>query len=355
MEDQEIVVIGAGFAGLNTCLELAAKGYDPKLIDARPFHLFRPDIEKLVSDKISEEELKIDIESFLSGIPVEFYEEKVIGVDPEENVVETVQDSHGYDSLVITLGGEAASYGLDISDAIESWTLEGMKEIGEKAENIDEAIVVGSGYTGVETAGELREEGVDVTIVDRSTSPMPNSCDTASMFALEYFNKYDIKFMGGKTVTEVKEDQIRTEDGSFLNADIVVWAGGVQASSVVTSSFDCSPKGLPVNSGLSSKDYKDILAAGDCADQEFKKTAQNAIKQSKVLAENVVKHESESLETFRDSERPLVISLGKSAIFEWGSFALKRWYFRYMRYFIRKKYYAGLKMRKLKARIKRLL
>ncbi|MFB6143733.1 MAG: NAD(P)/FAD-dependent oxidoreductase [Candidatus Nanohaloarchaea archaeon] len=348
---REIVVLGAGFAGLNTCLELAAKGYEPKLIDRRSFHLFRPDIEKLVSGKIDEGELKVDLDSFLSGVPVEFCQETVLGIDPEQKIVETDKDSHSYDSLVITLGGESADHGMDISDAVKAWSLEGMKQLGEEVGDIDEAIVVGSGYTGVETAGELRESGVDVTVVDRSTSPMPNSCDAASMFALDYFNKHDIKFMGGKDVTEVKEGQIRTEDGSFLDADVVVWSGGVKAPGVVTSSFDCGPEGLPVNSGLSSKEYPEVLAGGDCADHGFWKSAQNALKQSQTLSENVVKQESESLESFREVERPRVITLGRSAIFEWKSFALKRWYFRYLRYFIRKKYFFRLRFKKLKARL----
>lgn len=353
--EEEIVVLGAGFAGLNTCLELASKGYEPKLIDARSFHLFRPDIEKLVSDKVYEDELKVDLESFLSRIPVDFRQETVLGIDPEERVVETDKDSHSYDSLVVTLGGESADHGMDISDAVKAWSLEGMKQLGQEAEDIDDAIVVGSGYTGVETAGELRERGVDVTVVDRSTSPMPNSCDAASMFALDYFNKHDIKFRGGKDITEVHEGQIRTDDGSFIDADTVVWAGGVKAPGVVTSSFDCGPEGLPVNSGLSSKEHPEILAGGDCADHGFWKSAQNAAKQSKILADNVTKAESESLESFREVERPRVISLGRSAIFEWSSFALKRWYFKYLRYFIRKKYFAQLRLKKLKVRLKTLL
>lgn len=348
------MVLGAGFAGLNTALELAAKGHEPKIIDARDYHLFRPDIEKLLGDKVSEEELKVDLETFLKGVPIEFCQETVLGIDPEERVVETDKDSHDYDSLVVTLGGEPATYGLDISDAVSVWDIEGIRELEDRMEDAEDAVVVGSGYTGVEIAGSLRENDIDVTIVDMSTSPMPNSSDTASMFALEYFNKYDIKFRGGKEVTEIEEDMVRTGDDSFIEADIIVWAGGVKAPGVVTSSFDCGPQGIPVNSGLSSKEYPEVMAAGDCADHGFWKSAQNALKQSKTLAKNVVKPESESLDSFREVERPRVVLLGRSAIFEWKSFALKRWYFRYLRYLIRKKYYLQLRFKKLKARLKNL-
>lgn len=339
---------GAGFAGLNAALELADRGYEVELIDSGGSHDFVPSAIDIVSGEVDADDLRLELADFLHNTPIDFTREKILRINPEESVVETNSGSHSYENLVLALGYDMSAYGLDISELESIYSVDEAEEVAKQAEEAEDALIVGCGYVGLEAAGELEREGLEVTVVDQVTRPMPNSCEMVSEKVLDLLNGKEIAFRGGKAVEEIEDEKLIFEDGEELTADIVIWAAGMEASHVVQRSFDCGPMGLSVNGGLNSEEYGDVFAAGACADTEAPNTAQNAMEQAEVIADNIARGESESLERFEAGTNPFIVTIGKEAVLEYGEKGYRSRLFQYLKRLIRTKYWLSLSWKKLK-------
>lgn len=345
---EEVLVLGAGFAGLNSALRLSRKGFDVKVLDTSDRHEFTPGVINVFRDRVPGEDLVRGVEEVLEGTGIEFVEEEVTGVDPGEGVVETGSGGYRYDHLVVALGSEPRTLGMDLSGAVAPYSLEAARKLDDELEAAESALVVGSGYVGIEVSTELEEKGLDVTVVDMSTRPMPNSNEKSSRLALEYLNDTGIDFKGGREVVEVSATGVETDSGRSMEADTVIWAGGVRASEVVRDSFGCGVPGIEVGEDLSHPDYENVFAAGDCADTGALNTAHNAIRQSEVIASNVGKQGGRK--SFSEGTTPLVVSLGVTGIFIYGGRAYRSRFFRRLKDLIRRRYWLQLEKQRLKAR-----
>lgn len=347
---KRVVVAGAGFAGLNSALMLDRNGFDVVLIDQNSDHVFRPGLGELIRGRFSERSLKLDLESFLGKTTVEFKQDTVESIDPDKQVVKCSGEDHDYDYLVLGLGSERVEPDFDLKYTEDFYSLESSKEAVQASEEADSAVVIGSSYTGVEIATELHEKNVDVTLVDGSTRPMPESDEKTSQVVLDHFNRTDLSFRGGQRVEIVTNYGVELENGSELEADMVVWCGGLQASKTVQESFETDPDGLDVNSGLSALEYDNVFAAGDCADDNALDTAQNAEKGGLVVAENICSG-SELLKDFNPGFSPILVSLGPHAILEVGDRVYKSRLLRYMKDLVPRYYFLSLRYRRLRSRL----
>ncbi len=348
--DDKVVVLGAGFGGLNTAIRIARRGHEVKIIDSSRYHEFTPGLIDVYRDRVSEDRLKLDIESFLQGISVEFSREHVDGIYPERNVVETGGRRHEYDQLVLALGSEPHPHGVDIRDAGIPYSLERTKAIVEDLEEGDSVAVVGGGYVGVEIATELGCRGIDVSVVERSTRPLPDSNERSSKLALDYLNRKEINFRGGKEVVGVSGREVSFQDGTTMEADTVLWAAGIRTPKVVRESFGVGEKGIPVNAGLASEEYPNVFAVGDCAKNGCAKTARNAMREAATVAENIDRSEDQELARFNKKTYPVVISLGDTGIFTKGEFAYRHPLVRRLKDIIRMRYWYLLRKLKWKNR-----
>lgn len=348
---EKVVVAGAGFGGITAAIELARQGFEVEVIDKESFSEYTPGLIDLFRDRVKEEKLQVDLHDFFEKTPVDFSREKILGFNLEENKVETDSGSHSYDYLALALGSKAADYGMDISEAESCYSLRDARKLDRKLEDSESAIVVGCGYVGVEIATELDERGLDITIADSCTRPAANSGFEVSEKVLTYLNNHDVDFRGGSRVKEVNENSVVLEDGKQIEADMVIWSAGIQASELVQNYFDTGPAGLPVNSGLSSEEYPNVFALGDNADSGFLDVAQNAEEQAEVLARNVAKSDNETLEEYSEGRLPLIISLGDTAIFTMNDTVIQNRFFRYLKDLVRVRYYFNLKKRKWKLKL----
>lgn len=339
------MVLGAGFLGVNTVLELLDRDREVVLIDENMRHDYIPGVIDLIRDRDEADNLTIEVSSFLRNQDVELYEERVEEVRPEEKEVETSKGLHGYDELVLALGGEPKTFGVDIEDIHTVWGVEPAKNLVEDLDSgAESALVIGSGYTGVEIAGELANRGLNTTVLDASTRPMQNLDEASSERILEMMRNIGISFKGGKKVVSVDSDGATVESGERIRADKLVWCGGVKASEVVQDSFESGPEGVEVNDGLSAIGYKDIFAGGDSADTSFLKTAHNATRQASVITDNI---DRESLERFNEDRLPMIVSLGDTgAIIMDGSVVWTGFPARLMKDIVKRGYMISLKLKK---------
>lgn len=351
---QKVCVVGGSFAGVTAALELANQDVEVEIFDTSENHVYVPGLINLLRGRLGEDRLKLDLEDFFSGTSVTYRKRYIEDIDLEQKLLLSDSHSYKYDQLVLATGSETFNPGMDLKHTENIYSLESAKEAAENIESGDTAVVVGSGYVGVEVAGELYEQGLDVKVVDTSTRPMPNSNDKSGRLALNYMNEKDIAFMGGRKVIEVEDSSVEFGDGEEMETDHVFWSAGIQTSSLVREVFDTGRSGMSVNRGLSSSEYESVFAVGDCADHELEKTAHNAINQGKLVAENITKSADEELEEYEEDRLPIVVSLGETGILHHGKKAYRNRAFRYLKDLIRMRYWFQLKRKRWYLKVRNL-
>lgn len=258
-----VVIVGAGFGGLNAALELARAPVDVIVVDRRNHHLFQPLLYQVATATLSPADVAAPIRKVLrKQANTRVILGEVSAVRLAERCI--VVDGHelGYDVLVLAAGASHSYFGHPEWERVAPGlkTIEDATEIRrrfltafEAAENTDDPkereaqltfVVVGGGPTGVELAGSMAEiahtvlpgdfrrsdpRRARVLLVEgqaRVLSAMPEEC---SRRALEQLEQIGVEVRTGVHVTEIDERGV-VAGGERIEARTVLWAAGVQAS-----------------------------------------------------------------------------------------------------------------------------
>src|SRR5216684_3253354 len=168
-----VVIVGAGFGGLNAARSLATAPMQITVIDRKNHHTFQPLLYQVATAGLSPGEIAAPIRSILSRHEnIEVLMAEVTGFDLERRVVKTAEQEVPYDSLIIAAGASHAYFGHEeweplapglktIEDALEIRRRVLLAfELAERRASDDASlnfVVVGGGPTGVELAGTLAE------------------------------------------------------------------------------------------------------------------------------------------------------------------------------------------------------
>ncbi|UOY09503.1 NAD(P)/FAD-dependent oxidoreductase [Methanonatronarchaeum sp. AMET6-2] len=304
-----VLVLGGGFGGLNTALYASRdKTLDVTLISKNKHHVYTPGLKYFLrTPRI--DKYRFDIPKLVKNTDIEFINDIVLDVDYNKKTVSIESGELGYDKLVLALGGEVNSYGLDITDIDKFYSWRDALNLKEKAEKASECTLIGGGYVGVELACELSLAGLDVTIVDSNDLPMSGVSKTTGQKTLKYLNKNKISFYGGNRVKKIEDGSFLLEDRREIHSELIVWAGGMQASRTVQRIFGVDEKGVHADRYLKTK-YSDIYAIGDCMNRSFN-TGFNAYSQSKALANNLNPNKKDIP---MDEISSLMVQLGKKGM-----------------------------------------
>ena len=176
----KIVILGAGYAGIHAAKKLAKKYKKNKdieitLIDKNPYHTLMTELHEVAGNRVPEDSVKIDLYRIFNRTKVNVVVDKIENIDEENQVVETAQGEYEYDYLMIGIGNQPAFFGIEGVEehGFTLWSLEDALKIKSHIKNMvkaasyekDEAkrrqmltfVVAGSGFTGIEMAGELLE------------------------------------------------------------------------------------------------------------------------------------------------------------------------------------------------------
>ncbi len=171
-----VLIIGAGFGGLNAAQTLAGQGVDVLVVDRHNFHLFSPLLYQVATSGLEPGEIAAPVRGiFRDASNIRFLLGEVESIDPAARRV-TIRSKEGvryerYDYLIIAAGSQTHTFGLE---SVERYGF-GLKTLSdsvvlrnhvlknfEKAAWTDDAdlrealttiVVVGGGPTGLETAG----------------------------------------------------------------------------------------------------------------------------------------------------------------------------------------------------------
>ncbi len=167
---------------------------------------------------------------------------EVTGVDAKKKTI-TVRTAEGvvtesYDKLILATGGTPIVpkiKGINKDGVYHVFTVPDADRIVSRLEaGTKSAVVVGGGFIGLESAENLREKGVEVTIVERLPQIMSNMDPEFSDVLIREFDAMGVKVLTGASVAEIsgrgKVSGVVLEDGTKLACDMVIMAAGVRSS-----------------------------------------------------------------------------------------------------------------------------
>jgi NADH:ubiquinone reductase (H+-translocating) len=298
MEDTyQVIVVGAGFAGMTAAKELGRKGVQVLLIDSNNYHQFQPLLYQVATSQIGVSAIARPLRSVFRRLRrVRVLTADVAAVDAANRAVTTVEgDTFRAQVLVIaagavpnyfnTPGAEEHAFPLySVTDATRLGTrlTQLLDQADRESGGSADVVVVGGGPTGVETAGAMAENVKFV--VPKYFSPelaarcrvhlvdmVPTVLNAFSAKSQEYtrqrLTKIGVQLHLGVGVTEVRADGVTLADGTDIPSRVVVWAGGLKAGEIIAGSGLTQGKGgrIDVRPDLTAPDIEGVYVLGDAA------------------------------------------------------------------------------------------
>lgn len=294
-----VVIVGAGFGGLEAAFGLSGAGVEIALIDRRNHHLFQPLLYQVATASLATSEIAWPIRHLLSDRrDVTTLFATVMGIDPVSKCVRL--DDGGslpYDTLVLATGARHAYFGHDewepfapgLKTLEDATTLRRRILVAfERAERESDPerraalltfVIIGAGPTGVELAGTIAELAQDtlppdfrnidthktrVVLIEAGPRVLAGFADELSAYALHSLEKIGVEVVLGQAVTECTADGVVYGDNR-LDARTIIWAAGVRASPAaewLNAPADRAGR-LQVLPDLTVPDLPDIFAIGD--------------------------------------------------------------------------------------------
>jgi NADPH-dependent 2,4-dienoyl-CoA reductase/sulfur reductase-like enzyme/nitrite reductase/ring-hydroxylating ferredoxin subunit len=270
-----IVIVGAGGAGAAAAFTLRQEGYTGQLVmigeeDTPPYD--RPNLSKDYLAGTAPEE-------WLPLAPRERYDDLgirlVLGapatrVDPGARTVSLADGREfGYDALLLATGATPVRPAIPGHASPHVHCLRSLADcrvIVARAAEAPTAVIIGSGFLGMEVAAALSARGVRVQVVSPAKRPLESVFGPELGTRLQRLHEErGVAFHMGHTATRIEDRAVWLDDGSALSAALVVMATGVRPNTVLASRC-----GVVLNRGILVDRFLEtsvagVYAAGDVA------------------------------------------------------------------------------------------
>jgi NADH dehydrogenase len=319
-EQHRIVIVGGGAGGLELATRLGdhlgkRREANVTLVDRSATHLWKPLLHEVAAGSLDANANQLEYIAQARWHHFEFQQGELTGLDRERKTI-AVSAVHniegvevlpprelGYDTLVLAIGSGTNFFGVpgaaQYSIAVDSVRdaehfrqrliaacMRAENRLGraqDKERPQVRIVIIGGGATGVELSAELRnatqvlgaygvhhldpQQDIRITIVEsgpRILGPLP---ERVAQETARQLRALDIDILSNERVTEVEQHAVKTKSGKTLPADVIMWAGGILVSPIL------SDVGLPVNRlgqvivkpTLQTEVDDNIFAMGDCA------------------------------------------------------------------------------------------
>lgn len=296
-----VIVIGAGFGGLNAIRELAGKEVDVLVIDRNNYHGFWPLLYQVATAGLEPESVAYPVRAIMRSYSnVSFMMAEVTRVDFERKLVQTSTAALPYDYLVLAAGSANNYFG---NDQLADYTF-GLKDVDDaerlrnqvlanfeyavseqdprRRQRLMTLVVVGGGPTGVELAGAFVElirhvlvhdypmldiADARVVLVEAGPTILSAFPEGLRASALRRLRKMGVEVRLNTAVAAVNEQTVAFADGSALEAATVVWAAGVRAAHLADALGVPQARGarVPVEPTLNLRERPEVFVIGDMA------------------------------------------------------------------------------------------
>ncbi len=334
---QRIVILGGGFGGAYAAMRLEKifardKNVEITLISEQNYLLFTPMLPEVPSSSIEAKHIISPLRAFFRK--VKFQNSEVHSIDLGNRVVTTSHCSIcgrldvGFDHLVLGLGSTTNFFGLpgvaeqalpmkSLNDAmilrnhiIDLLEHADMQTDSPMRKVMLTFVVAGGGFAGVETVAEIRDfldrasryyghvraEDVRVVLVHSGSRILPEISERLAAYALRQLRKRDVEVVLNMKVASATADFMELANKERIRTKTLVWTAGVTPSPLLAT-LPCgrNKRGqIIVNKYLEVPDHPGLWGLGDCAEirnpesgQPYPPTAQHAIREGKLVAENI--------------------------------------------------------------------
>ncbi len=329
-----VVIIGAGFAGLNLVKALEHKPVQIILIDMNNHHQFQPLLYQVAISGLEPDSVVAPVRKlFKSCINMVFRMAKVESIDTNNNRVITNIGFVRYDYLVIATGSSTNFYGSknieqnsiglkSINDAINlrSWILQNLERAVDgsseaEKQRLTKFAVVGGGPAGVEMAGALAEfkkyllnsdypeidsELMKIYLFQAGNRLLPTMSLRASEHALRTLMALNVEVILNARVKDYDGSMLFFENGKGIEkiqAGVLVWTAGVKGNALegINPGIVQRENRIFVNEYNQVKGLHNVFAIGDISLMQtaaysngHPMVAQVAIQQARTLGKNIL-------------------------------------------------------------------
>jgi NADH dehydrogenase len=359
-----VLILGGGFAGVQTAQSLEKLLGDRQdveiwLVNEDNFMLFTPLLPEVCSGHLEARHVVSPLRAMFKRPSTWCITAAVEKIDLEQRMV-TVLGGDGdlhrlrWDSLVLALGGETATFGIEgleehavgMKTLADAFSLRNrLIEMLERAELEDDPaerqaqltfVVGGAGFSGVETAGEMEDfvhhvrkryypnigDGdIRAYLIELKDAVLPEMPPPMGRYARRNLEKRGYQVLLGTPIKEVHESEVVLGDGRAIPTRTVVWTGGVRPAPLVAESgVECDHAGRALVQPTMETSEPGVFAIGDCAwipkphdekQRAYAPTAQNAVREGKQLAANILARiDGQPLKPFRYETIGTLASIG---------------------------------------------
>lgn len=297
---KKVVIVGAGFAGLNAARRLSkVRDLDITVIDRENHHLFQPLLYQVAMAALSPAEIAAPIRSLLSAGNTRVIKALVTRIDIEARQVSTDCGEFAYDYLLLACGAQHAYFGREEWEPVAPG-LKNLPQATEIRRRVLEAfeaaeretdmqirrrhltfVVVGGGPTGVELAGAIGEmsrytlardfRSIDprqtrVILVEAGPRILPAFAPKLASRAMRDLEALGVQVWSGARVTDVSAEGVVIGNEQIASST-VLWAAGVRAADVgKTLGVPVDEVGrVIVGADLTIPGHREVFVAGDLA------------------------------------------------------------------------------------------
>ncbi len=354
----KIVILGGGFAAIATAQRLERKlrpgEAEITLISRENFSVFTPMLPEVSSGALDARHIVTPIRAQLRR--TQFILADVQAVDLESRVVTYTHSLTGivgtvsYDHVVVAIGAGTSTFGLPgVAERVFALkTLEDaailrnrfmwLLELADTADDVERRrlltiAVVGGGFTGVETAGEIVElfasvhrfyphvlkRDVNIVLLEGGPTLLAGLPERMGSYSQRDLQRRGVRIVTGDGVLSADDEGLMLQSGKRIETRTIVWSAGVKPRTLRGMESVATGKNglIPVEPNMSVAERPGVWAIGDCASIPngdggfYPQTAQHAIREGPVLADNIVAFiRGEQTKPFRYNALGMMASLG---------------------------------------------
>ena len=370
-ETKRILVLGGGFAGIECVRKLESyfsneRDVEITLVSGDNFFLFTPMLPQVASGTIETRHIVIPVRTLLKK--TKFYEAEVKDIDPHGKTVTLsgTKEKRGillhYDYLVLALGSQTNFFGMDqleklaysmktLNDAVvlRNRAIDMLEQADNESDPILKKslltfVIVGGGFAGIETAGELmdllhdarkyypniKKTDIRVIVLEALPAILPGFNEKLAKFALAKLHERGIEVKVSTKLSNFSGEEVLIEDAhpalrepikentiDAIQTRTLVWTAGVTPVDIIKKSvFKTNRGGIVVDEFLQAVDFPEVFAVGDCCyiidpktNRSLPPTAQNAESEAKIVAKNLY-----ALITNKEKEKFVYTPRGQMAV-----------------------------------------
>ena len=339
-----VLVLGGGFAGVETVKALERRlgrrdDVEVWLVNRDNFMLFTPLLPEVCSGVLEPRHVVAPLRGMVRRPSTWCITADVREIDLDARRVTVLGgdgDLHrlGYDTLVLALGGITHTFGIPgitehavgMKTLADAFSLRNriveMLERADLEENDDEReaqltfVVGGGGFSGVETAGEVEDfvrrlrkryypkveqAAIRTYLVELGDRLLGEQAPEMGEYARRKLEARGYRVMLQTAIREVRENEVvvaRGEEQETIRTRTVIWTGGVRPAPIIAECGVETDKGGRALTAATMQTSRDgVFAIGDCAvipnvedpaGRPHAPTAQNAVREAKALADNIL-------------------------------------------------------------------